>query len=83
MSRRLLPISTIHPGDQVKISLTGKSVDRVNGWGGTVVAVDGVAIRLTDAWYRFDLHGHLAEGERVIPWSRIADIALLGTEHQS
>ena len=71
MTRRSLPIAAIKPGDAVTIHLTGRAVERVNAWGGEVVAVDGVAVRMRASWSRFCLSPGHAEGEHVIPWSRI------------
>ena len=74
MSRRSLPITTVKPGDAVTVHLTGRATDRINAWGGEVVAVDGVAIRIRADWHRFCLSAAPAEGEKVIPWGRIERI---------
>ena len=76
MSRRSLPITTIKPGDAVTVHLTGRAAERVNTWGGTVLAVDGVAVKLAAAWSRFGLWANAAEGEKVLPWGRIESISV-------
>ena len=76
MSRRSSPIETVRPGDAVTVHLTGKADERINTWAGTVLAVDGVAVKLAAAWYRFGLWTNAAEGEKVLPWSRIKRISV-------
>ena len=76
MGRRLLPITTVKLGDAVTVYLTGRADERINTWGGTVLAVDGVAVKLAAAWYRFGLWANAAEGEKVIPWGRIDRISV-------
>ena len=70
MSRRSLPATTVKPGDAVAIHLTGRADERINTWGGMVLAVDGVAVRLAAAWYRFSPWSNTAEGQKVDPWGR-------------
>ena len=74
MTRRSLPITTVAPGDAVTVHLTGRADERINTWGGEVLAVDGVAVKLAAAWYRCGLWANTAEGEKVIPWGRIDHI---------
>ena len=71
MTRRALPIGAIAPGTPATVHLTGRASERINSWGGEVVAVDGVALRLKASWYRCGLWSSTAEGEKVIPWGRI------------
>ena len=76
MSARGRPVTTLAPGDRVTVRLRGRATDRVNAWGGEVVAADGTALRLRVSWYRFGLGPCPAAGERVIPWGRIEDVRL-------
>lgn len=76
MTRRSLSISTVKPGDAVTVHLTGRASERINTWGGEVVAVDGVAVRIEASWYRTGLWSGAAEGEKVIPWGRIDRIGV-------
>ena len=76
MSRRSLPVTTVKPGDAVTVHLTGRATDRINAWGGEVLAVDGVALRIRADWHRFGLWPNAAEGEKVLPWARIESISV-------
>ena len=69
-------VKTLAAGDPVVISLKGRAIDAINAWAGEVVSVDGTAIRVRVAWYRFTLSTMAAEGERVIPWSRIESVKI-------
>lgn len=67
-------IATLAPGENVIVSLRGPASERINQYGGEVVAVDGTAIRLRVSWSRFGLTPMRAEGERVIAWQRIEHV---------
>ena len=73
---RLRPITTLRPGEYVRISLRGKKVHTLNAWAGRVLAVDGVALRIAADARRFDWSWDRASGETVIPWSRVDAIAV-------
>ena len=73
---RLRPITTIRPGEFVRITLRGKHAGSLNGWAGRVLAVDGVALRIAADARRFDWYWDRATGETVIPWSRVDAIAV-------
>ncbi len=76
-TRRESPkVETLRPGESVVIDLAGRTVERLNAWAGTVVAVDAVAVRIAAEASRFTLSWGHAEGERVIPWSRIARVTV-------
>ncbi|MDP9363782.1 MAG: hypothetical protein M3Q10_06085 [Chloroflexota bacterium] len=66
-SRR--PVTTLRPGEVVTVHLKGRSAERINAYGGRVLDVDSVAIRIETAWSRFCLAPSLATGERVLPWA--------------
>ena len=68
---RRRPITTIRPGEFVRISLRGKDAGCLNGWTGRVVAVDGVTLRIAVEARRFNWYWDRARGETVIPWSRV------------
>jgi len=81
MTRSRLPITTLHPGELVVVVLRGKpTLERINSWGGTVVAGDGIAVRLTAEWFKCGIWPHAPEGERVIPWSTIAQVEPIAAE---
>ena len=70
--------TTLAIGERVAIRLIGRGIERVNGWGGVVVGVDSVAVRLRADWYRFALSTcPTADGRIVIvPWRQIQDIKI-------
>lgn len=76
MTRRSLPLSTLHPGEVASLSVTGRSADSVTGWTGQIVAVDQTAVRLRDGYYSLGFNNISFKGERVIPWIRIQDVKL-------
>jgi hypothetical protein len=55
------------------------NVMHVNQWAGTVVAVDGIALRIRASWYRLALSTCHASGEQVIPWSRVDRVQIEGS----
>ncbi len=76
MVARSFPISTLKPGDQVIVSLSGRAVDRIHQWAGEVIAVDHTAIRLRTYWFKIGLSASSSHSERVIPWSRVESVYL-------
>ena len=69
-------VTTLRPGDLVTVRLRFRHVDDVNTWAGEIVDADAAAIRIRAFWYRIGLSPRDAEGERIIPWSRIDDIRI-------
>jgi hypothetical protein len=73
-------ITILRRGDQVIVHLRSRTEGAIDGWCGTVQAVDAVAIRLAAFGYRF--HGHLgwngADTVKIIPWSRIDQVQVEG-----
>ncbi len=65
------PLTALRPGELVTAHLRGRAVDAVNAYSGEVLASDATALRLAAAWSRFGLTPSAAEGEVVIPSSRI------------
>ncbi len=71
-----LPIASVTAGEHVTLHLRGRASDAINAWGGEVVAVDGVALRIATTWRRFCLSPSPTAGEVIIPWSRIDRIRI-------
>jgi len=71
-------LTTLAVGESVSVRLRD---DRGQGGGmigGTLVAVDSVAIRLAVEWLRRGLWPEPASGETIVPWTRIEIIRLEG-----
>lgn len=66
-----LPVSALSPGEAVTVHLKGRAVETINAYGGVVVSVDAVAVRLDAAWSRFTLTATPTTGEIIVPWSRV------------
>lgn len=73
-----LPVSSLRPGEVVTVHLKGRALETINSYGGTVVEIDAVALRLDAAWSRFSLTPSPASGEIVVPWSRIDRVRIEG-----
>lgn len=65
------PVTTLRVGERVVVDLRGPAIDRINQYGGVIVAVDDTAVRLDAAWRRFGWSPDATEGEIALPWSRI------------
>ncbi len=77
---RLRPITTLPPGERVKVELRGRASQRMNAYVGAVRAVDGVAVRLVLTYSRFDWSWGQASGEIVLPWHQIECIDVQGEQ---
>ncbi len=68
------PVPTLRPGETVCVTLRGRFVDTINisAYGGTVLGVDPVALRVAVSWRRLGtLPPSTLSGEVVIPWLRV------------
>jgi len=71
-------LTTLAAGEYISVRLRD---DRGQGGGlvgGTVVAVDAVAIRIALEWRRRDLWPEPASGQTIVLWTRVADICVGG-----
>jgi hypothetical protein len=77
---RRRPITTLRPGETVRISLRGKHTNVINSWVGEIEAIDGVAVRIESSARRFDMYWERASGIVVIPWAAIERAEVQGEQ---
>ncbi len=73
--------ATLRPGETVSVTLRGRFANTINisAYGGTVLGVDPVALRVAVSWRRLGtLPPSTSTGEVVIPWPRVDRIKVEG-----